>query len=163
MADRLIVCNTTPVINLAEIGRLDLLGSLVGEFVVPPAVVAELEAKRNLFPAAAESVGSLQVMSPADSLLVEGLKSMVHPGEAECLALGMENPEALLILDDRQARTLATSRGIPYTGTLGILAAAKDRGLLPLLAPTIRDLRERARFWIAPALEARLLQEAGEV
>jgi predicted nucleic acid-binding protein len=43
---RLIVSNTTPVINLAEIGRLDLLEGLLGKVVVPPAVVDELISKR---------------------------------------------------------------------------------------------------------------------
>ena len=159
---RLIVCNTTPVINLAEIGHLGLLDQLLGKFSVPPAVVAELKAKRELFPAAAEAADELEVVAPADKLLVAGLSSMVHPGEAECLALAMENPGSLLILDDRQARTVASSRGLPFTGTLGILSEAKAGGLIPRLSPVIRDLRERARFWISPALEARVLRDAGE-
>lgn len=159
---RLIVCNTTPVINLAEIGRLELLDQMLGKVFLPPAVVTELKAKRELFPEASEAANTLEVLAPTDKLLVEGLNSMVHPGEAECLALGMENPGTLLILDDRQARAVAASKGLPFTGTLGILGEARARGLIPQLAPVIRDLRERARFWISPALEARVLREAGE-
>jgi len=41
---RLIVCNTSPLINLAEIGRLDLLEMLPGEACIPPAVRDELRA-----------------------------------------------------------------------------------------------------------------------
>lgn len=45
MAGRLIISNTTPLINFAEIGRMDLLEELFGGLGIPPVVRAELEAK----------------------------------------------------------------------------------------------------------------------
>lgn len=54
MAGALIISNTTPLINFAEIGRMDVLQGLFGALVIPPAVRDELEAKPVLFPQAAQ-------------------------------------------------------------------------------------------------------------
>ncbi len=48
-----VIANTTPLINFAEIDRLELLEALFGELLVPVAVVTELQAKDGLFPKAA--------------------------------------------------------------------------------------------------------------
>lgn len=159
---RLIISNTTPVINLAQIGRLDVLEGLFGRVVVPPAVVTELLAKRELFPKAGDAAACFEVVHPNDQLLIRGFRSAVHAGEAECLALAMENPGSLLLLDDLQARALALANGLPFTGTLGCLVEAKAMGLIDAVAPLIEKLRVSARFWISLELETRLLNDVGE-
>jgi predicted nucleic acid-binding protein len=163
--ERLIICNTSPLINLAEIGRLDLLEKVLSGICIPPAVRDELKAKSSLFPraAAAADSGQFRILSPADALLVRSFSSTLHRGEAECLALGMENPGSLLILDDLSARAVASANGLLFTGTLGVLSAAKARGHVDALAPVLHDLRIRARFWISLQLERLILEEAGEV
>ena len=129
--ERLIVSNTTPIINLAEIGRLDVLQGLFGKVVVPPAVVDELLAKRALFPKAADAATCFEAVHPEVSLLARGFRSVAHAGEAECLALAMEHPGSLLILDDLQARALASANGISVHRNLGLPRRSKgqrDRG-----------------------------------
>lgn len=49
MESPLIISNTTPLINFAEIGRLDILQRLFGSLVIPPAVRAELTENRRFF------------------------------------------------------------------------------------------------------------------
>ena len=39
-----VVCNTSPLQYLHQIGQLSILPALVGSIVVPPAVLAELDA-----------------------------------------------------------------------------------------------------------------------
>jgi predicted nucleic acid-binding protein len=141
---RLIVSNTTPIINLAEIGRLDVLQGLFGKVVVPPAVVNELLAKRALFPNAADAATCFEVVHPEARLLARGFRSVAHAGEAECLALAMEHPGSFLILDDLQARALASANGIPFTGTLGCLVEAKARGIVDAVATDRETPRVRA-------------------
>ena len=161
---RLIICNTSPLINFAETGCLDLLTGLPGTVVAALAVRDELRAKAGLFPHAAELADSvlLATLAPADTLLARSFAATLHPGEAECLALAMERPGSLLVLDDLSARAAAAANGLPFTGTLGILAQAKATGRLPALAPLLYALKTRARFWIHPRLEQSLLREAGE-
>jgi hypothetical protein len=74
----------------------------------------------------------------------------------------MENPSSLLLLDDLQARALASSNGLAFTGTLGLLVEAKARGLVDVVAPLIEKLRRSARFWISLELETRVLNDVGE-
>lgn len=163
--ERLIICNTSPLINLAEISRLDLLLALPGEACVAPAVADELCAKSSLFPNAALVANSddFRRMAPMDGLLVRSFSSFLHKGESECLALAMEHPGSLLVLDDLSARAAAVANGLAFTGTLGILAAAKAHGKIESLSEVLQSLKREARFWISPQLERSLLKEAGEI
>jgi uncharacterized protein len=165
MAGKLVISNTTPLINFAEIGRLDILETIFGILVIPPAVEDELTAKATLFPeaAAVPSRAFVRRMSPTDRLLVKSFASHVHQGEAECLALAMENPGSLLLLDDLAARDFATANNLLFTGTLGCIALAKQRGLISSVGPLLKDLKEKSRFWISDALQTRILREASEI
>ena len=161
---RLIICNTSPLINLAEIDLLDILEALPGQVCFPPGVRDEVMAKSGLFAKAASAAdsGRFRLLSPTDDLLVRSFSATLHRGEAECLAVSMEHPGSLLILDDLAARAAASSNGLLFTGTLGVLAAAKARGQIAELAPALHQLRTLARFWISSQLERELLQQAGE-
>lgn len=165
MAKPLTICNTTPVINFAEIGRLDVLRELFGDMVIPPAVCKELKGKPVLFPQAARAVSGegFTLMVPADRLLVEAMTGLIHRGEAECLALAMEHHGSLVLLDDLAAREISSARGIRFTGTLGCLMEAKRQGLIPVVKPLLDDLRSKARFWVSDSLVRRILQQTGEL
>ncbi len=164
MEEPLIISNTTPLINFAEIERLDVLEAVFGRILIPPGVVDELQAKSALFSKAAvvPSKSNISIMAPIDQLLVRGLASRLHQGEAECLALAMEHPGALLLIDDLAARDFAASNGLLYIGTLGCLAEAKKQGLIPALKPVLTELRSKARFWISDRLAERVLRENNE-
>ncbi len=164
MESALIISNTTPLINFAEIGRMKVLEALFGTLVIPPAVTEELAAKSGLFPKAAQvpALPRITIMAPADHLLAKGLASRMHRGEAECLALAMEHPGSLLLLDDLAAREFAAANGLFFTGTLGCLADAKQQGLIPAIEPVLHELRTKARFWISNRLTERVLRRAGE-
>lgn len=165
MESALIISNTTPLINFAEIGRMDVLEALFGTVTITPAVQDELAAKSGLFPHAAQvpTLTGITLMAPADRLLVSGFAGRVHPGEAECMALAMEHPGSLLLLDDLAARELAASNRLLFTGTLGCLVQARQQGIIPAIQPLLQELRTKARFWISDALEVRVLRDAGEL
>src|SRR5688572_1063245 len=97
MEGPLVISNTTPIINFAEIGRIELLDALFGAVVIPPAVEREVLAKANPFQLAAQEVqgGRFPVVSSSDDLLLKALSASVHPGEAACIALAMERPGSL--------------------------------------------------------------------
>ena len=160
----LIISNTTPLINFAEIGRMDVLEALFGSIAIPSAVVNELASEAELFPTAARvpALTSITRMTPADRLLVQGFAGRVHRGEAECLALAMEHPDSLLLLDDLAARELAASNNLLFTGTLGCLVQAKHQHIIPAIRPLLQELRAKSRFWVSATLEERLLRDAGE-
>lgn len=53
-------------------------------------------------------------------------------GEREAIALAKEIGADLLLVDDRKARKEARGRGLSVTGTLAVLVAASERGLVDL-------------------------------
>lgn len=161
---RVVIANTTPLVNFAEIDRLGLLRDLFREIVVPKAVVAELQAKRTVFPKAAEvpREAFIRIEEAPNAALSTSLARELHSGEAECIALALAQPSALLLMDELAARSIAEYHAIMFIGSVGCLKLAKEAGLIPSLAPILEDLRVRARFWLAPDLIRRVLIDAGE-
>jgi predicted nucleic acid-binding protein len=64
-------------------------------------------------------------------------------------------------MDELKGRRLARRLGIPLTGTLGVLLLAKEKGLLPALAPVLDQLQE-CGLYLSPPLVAEALALAGE-
>ena len=65
-------------------------------------------------------------------------------------------------MDERRARRTATAAGLAVTGFLGIVAKAKQAGLIDLGKPVLDELAQIARFWIGPELYGEVLKELGE-
>jgi predicted nucleic acid-binding protein len=89
------------------------------------------------------------------------LATDLGPGESEVLALGVEMPGSLVVLDDGLARRYAHALGLRLTGTLGVLLRAKRGGLLPEIAPILRQL-DSLRFRLDPDTCRAVLKLAGE-
>lgn len=68
----------------------------------------------------------------------------------------MEN--SFLILDDYDARILASKLGLAYTGTIGVILKGKESGLLPAHINYVQELRS-AGFWMSKELEDRLQKD----
>jgi predicted nucleic acid-binding protein len=161
-----VVSDTSPLSNLAIIGRLTLLRDRFDLVVVPSAVRRELIQMPQRV--AAESLDSafddgwLQVV-PLMHLVPEFLGTGLHTGEAEALALALERRADLVLVDDGDARRRAMKVGLQITGVLGILLQAKTDGKVPALREEIRRLRTEARFFVARPLERELISRAGEM
>ena len=67
----------------------------------------------------------------------------------------------LLILDDRQARSVAQRLTVPIIGTIGVLLLAKKAGILQSVASILIEL-EAAGFYVSDALKEEALRLAGE-
>ena len=160
-----VVSNTSPLSNLAIIGRLDLVREQLGIVVIPPAVEAELsrnprtEARAAL--AAAMREGWIRV-TPLTGAVDAELMRALDLGEAEALSLASEIRADLVLLDESAARSKAANLGLSHTGVLGILRRARQTGHIPSLKAEIQRLRYEAGFFISPALERTLLISIGE-
>ncbi len=86
----------------------------------------------------------------------------LDPGEAEAIQLALDLHAELLLIDESAGRRVARRLLIPHTGVLGVLAAAKHRGLIPAVAPLSEKLRSTG-FWISGDLMARVVKDLGEV
>ena len=159
-----IVADASPLILFARAGHLQVLVDLFGEVVVPPRVAAEAYLDVPSRPGAAALAGAgtwLRIEEPTDRQAVAVLTAAVDAGEAEAIALAAQRRLTLLI-DDRAGRRAAHERGVPVTGSGGLLVAAKRRRLIDLVRPVLDDLL-RQGLRLSPRLYRHLLQEAGEV
>jgi predicted nucleic acid-binding protein len=139
---REVVSNTSPLLYLHQIGRIDLLPALYSQVLVPASVVEELAVGRAAghdVPSVAALPWARVVSSPTLALLA--LATDLGRGEAEAIAIAHER-NALLILDDGLARRHAKLVGVTLTGTLGVLVKAKATGHISTVAPLISRLTE---------------------
>ena len=162
MPERLVICNTSPLLYLHQVGHLDLLARLYGRVQIPPAVQKELlaGAQRGVAVPDISALEWLQVRPLRDTTLLPVVIDL-GSGEAEAIALAVAHPGSLLILDDSLGRRIARLNNVTCTGTLGVLVRAKGEGLLPSVSPVIEELR-KTTMHLTPALIEMVMKEAGE-
>lgn len=160
----LAVSNTSPVSNLAIIGRLDLLRLRYGRVLIPPAVAQELEAlthpqgRTRIAAAFAESWLVTQALAAPPPALVFPLDA----GETEAIALALEVRAEVLLMDEKRGRAAARGFGLTVAGALGELLHARQIGRLPALRPEFSRLRVEAGFFVSSEIEQFILSQVGE-
>jgi len=159
---REVICNTSPIQYLHQLGLLHVLERLAKHVTVPPAVVDEIAAGRALGVDLPDLSGLdwVAVRSPAAASVLP-LVTDLGPGETQVLALALEVPGAVAILDDGLARQAAKITGIPVIGTLGLLLEAKRSGLVEALEPLLDHL-DALGFRVSASTRAAVLDLAGE-
>lgn len=129
-----VISDTTPIISLIKINRLDLLEKLFGEVLIPEAVYRELttnalfeneaiivKASAFLKTSAVQNRKSLQLLQAASGL---------DDGESEAIILADELKSDVLIMDERKGRKVAQKLGIKITGTVGVLLQAYSETMI---------------------------------
>lgn len=161
-----VVSNTSPVLNLAIIGKLSLLHDQFGEIWIPPGVLNELRVEEDLPGSRAmrEAIeaGWLRRQEAKDQALVRVLQRDLDRGEAEAIALAVQVKADWTLLDEREGRRVAKSLGLKVVGILGILLRARREGKLLSLRRAMEELQQKAGFRIGADLFAQLLRESGE-
>jgi len=161
----IIVSNTGPLIGLAKIQQLDLLGRLAAEVYIPPQVRIELLARSGpetaLIAAALKEAIQVKVPAVLDAA-AETMLRRLDEGERQAIALARSFPApVLLLLDDRAGRTAAQKLGQPLTGLAGLLLLAKRQGLVAAVAPLLGTLRNLG-YWVSDEVVAVVKNLAGE-
>lgn len=150
---QVVITDTSCLIALDRVGLLDVLPRLHDDVVAPPTVIAEF----------GRCPSWLREEPVRDAAAVEALIARrLDPGEAEALVLARVIPNALLLIDEARGRRIALSFGLSIIGTAGLLAVAKDAGLLPAVKPILDALREHHDFRLADRHYEQVLREAGE-
>ncbi|MFQ5436854.1 MAG: DUF3368 domain-containing protein, partial [Anaerolineae bacterium] len=102
----------------------------------------------------------LQIIAP-QSVPSEWLVSDLGNGELETMALALEHPGKVVILDDALARRITQAAGLEVWGTLRVLLEAKKQGLISEIAPLVDKMR-LSGMWISEDVRQRILLLAGE-
>ncbi|MCE4600977.1 MAG: DUF3368 domain-containing protein [Desulfurococcales archaeon] len=158
----LVVSNSSVIIALARICRLDLLEKPFGKILVSEAVWREIAVKGKPGHEKIVRADFIHVGKAGNRRLVTLLEGFVDSGEAEAIVLALERNADLLLVDDRDAREIAKKLGLQVMGTLGVIALAKYGGLIPKAKPIIDKLVESG-FWISRKLLEEFLRELSEL
>jgi len=155
----IVVSDSSPLIALARISRLDLLRSLYERILIPAEVHQEVTVAGRDLPGGREvrMADWIQVVrrrSPGDRSLEQACEDL-GGGERGSILLAKALPAELVLLDEWKARRVAQKAGLSVVGCLGVLEAAARKGLVPNLRSAYLDLlRQGIRF------DLRLLQES---
>lgn len=132
-----VVVNTSCLIALATINRLEVLCTLYEQVLLPPAVLGEF-GKLELKCARTEKV---------NSPLVRFLHSEMNlgKGESEVIALAAEK-KLPAVIDDARARNIGRELGVKITGTIGVLLRCEGEGVIRSAYREIVKLRRKGFF-----------------
>jgi len=159
---KIVIVNTSPLFYLHRLGYFRILEKLYGEIIIPHAVFTELEEGKKF----GEDVPDIENFHwiKVKNVTVPSFIKMIPDlgkGEAEVLALGCEEDNPLLIIDDALARKIASLQKIKLTGTAGVLLKAKKGGYIKDIKSIIEKLKE-AGFYLNDKLIAEMLRISGE-
>lgn len=149
---KIIVSDTSCLILLDKLNLLFILKELFEEITITSEIEKEYGQRLPEW---------ISVVDVQNKVYQTMLQSTIDLGEASAIALAIEQQNCLLILDDNKARKAAARLGIDYVGTLGLLVAAKEAGLIRLIKPILVQIR-MTNFRIAENLERQILRLAGE-
>jgi predicted nucleic acid-binding protein len=156
------ITNTSPLVYLYRIDQFEWLAKLFGEIWIPSAVVRELqEGIRRGYNVPDPSKYAWFKIVDANSVPSDWLVLDLGRGEIAAMALGLENPNHIVLLDDMRARKIAQAAGLNVWGTLRILLEAKAQGLTQRIEPHLDRLIDTG-MWLSPEIRLRILGLAGE-
>ena len=160
------ISNTSPIIGLSIIGKLELLWELF-DIYIPQEVYNEVViessnyaiGKYELKNAVAE--GYIKVYEVKDQDFVAKAYGRLHKGELEVIVGGKELGADIVIIDEISARNFAEALMLKPLGILGILKLAKAKGKIQEIKPLI-DILMSKKIRISNKLVNQILKEVGE-
>lgn len=157
----IVVSNSTVLIGLARINKLDLLKKLFSKVYIPDAVFDELTQTKKIGASDIKNASYLERKSPKDVKEVALLLGNLDRGEAEVLALSKELNADLVLVDEEKARKVVVIAGFEVMGLMGVLLMAKRYGFLKDIKPLIEELKKK-KFRISEDIVVEILKSARE-
>ena len=160
----IVVSDTSPISNLIQIGKVDLLNKVFGDVLIPPTVQDEI--------LALESFGiDLKTFLTADWIKVQAIQDQskvitllidLDEGESEAIVLAQEVSADWILMDERAGTKIAEGLGLHPIGVIGVLIKAKEKGIIPSVVAVIEELRTTAGFWVTDKFLLKIKNELGE-
>jgi len=121
----MIISDSTTLIILSDLDRLDLLKNLFEKVFVPFGVYEEINFKKKT-----DLPGFIEVIKiNDDNEILLNLQKVLDEGESEAIVLAIQK-KLPLIIDEKKGRKIAKSLGIEIIGLLGILYLNYKRNFL---------------------------------
>lgn len=156
------ISNTSPLLSLYRIGIVDWLPNLFDEVWIPTAVWEELqEGQRKGYDVPKPGDYAWLSVVEMKAMPSEWLSLDLGLGELSAIALTLENPTHVILLDDLLARRTAQAAGLTVWSTLKVLLEGKAQGLTDKIGSYVSRL-DNAGKWLSDDIRQRILAMAGE-
>lgn len=131
----MIVSNSTPLIGLAKIGRLDLLKDLFGVVFIPPEVKIETveRGEENKSPDAYVIRKTIEEewIIVEETGFLQGLEEFgIDVGESAAIMLAKKKNSKDVLIDERHARLAAKALGLRPLGIIYVLLSALEKKII---------------------------------
>ena len=159
----IVVSDSTVLIGLVKIGKLDLLEKVFSKIFIPEEIFKEV-VERAKGKSGSQSIREavwIETKPVKDKIQVGFLSGSLERGEAEVLVLARELGADLVLLDEEKARKIAVVAGFKIMGLLGLFVLAKKFDLIHEIRPLIGELKIK-KFRISDKLVEESLKKAGE-
>jgi len=154
----ILIADSSALIALAVVDKLNILESLFGEVYVPRAVYDEVSLQSK---GESEKLALYCNDKVIDITSKVNLNITLGSGESEAIMLYKEKNADFLLCDDKKAKKFAQNFGVNVIGSLGILLKAKEKKLIVEIHPLIEKLRV-SKIFIDDKTFALVLKMAGE-
>jgi len=134
----ILIADSSALIALAVVDKLDILEALFGEVYVPRAVYDEVSQQSK---GESEKLALYCKDKVLDITSEVNLNISLGIGESEAIILYKEKSADFLLCDDKKAKKFAQTFGVNVIGSLGILLKAKENKLILEISPLIEKLR----------------------
>ena len=160
----IVVSNSGPLINLAKVGHFSVWRDMFQRVLIPTGVFEEVVVRGAGQPGSGETRSArwircrkLKRPDIANILMAE-----LDQGEAEAIALALQEKADWLLIDERKGRRFAQQAGLKVKGTLGILVEGVRHGCVEDLRPILDEMISKGT-WITPAVYEQVLALAEQM
>ena len=125
---KVVIINSSPIITLSKIGKLELLHKLFGDVMITEQVYHEVMSK----PTYPEAIAIKKAVEGDKWLKVQKAQEINKTlGLGESSSLGLASKlKQILIIDDRKAVFVASTIGVECHGTLYVILLALKKGII---------------------------------
>ncbi|MCL1950537.1 MAG: DUF3368 domain-containing protein [Turicibacter sp.] len=158
----IVVSDTTPIISLIRVDKLNLLEKLFDTIVIPEKVFEELTLNPE-YGREAELVRKtsfLEIVPVTNQKAVAILMKATNLdiGESEAIVLSEELAADVILMDEKKGRRISASIGLEIMGTVGVLINALAEGFItPSEAVECLDTMRKSGIRINDALYSKAI------
>jgi len=157
------IVDASPLILLAKIDQIHRITRLPDALAIPAPVAEEIQAGLKDDPARGWLLHSgSEYVQPVPTVEPEVAAWDLGRGERAALSLAYRKPTWTVIVDDLAARRCARALSIPFSGTIGVILAAKHEKVISEVDPLLYDLI-RAGLRISEDVITQARRLAGEM
>ena len=153
----LVIADAGHIFSLAIINKLEILGLLFDNILIPTAVWQEITLDKTT-----KHYKKTYNFFINKTIKIKGFNELLFImdyGESEALTLYKEQDADFLLIDDKKARNIAETLGLNCIGTIGILSAAKNKKIISELKSLFEKLLENKRFYSIKLLNTILAKQ----